>query len=339
MASMDIFKQNPFGMFELTRGLENIPFKPGLLRGVSLFVFRPIRTRQFAIEERNGVLTLIPFSDPDAPPTEANTNGEERVIRDFRTRHLKKDDKVRASEVSGIRAFGNESELTQVMGEVARRGAKLRAEAELTFEFHALNAVQGKVLNPGTNAVVYDWYDAFGLNRPAEIDFDLDNPNPGKGALRKKCFELITAIEADVGGLVPGSLTVEAVCGTSFWRDLTSHPDVIDTYLYAAKTAELAGKPLDIFDWGGIRFRRYRGGSGVAVNTDKAHFYPVGIDGLFEQYASPTEDFDFVNTPGQEVYYRIIPDRDRNAFVKLELEANTMFVCTRPKVLRTGKRT
>ncbi len=65
----------------------------------------------------------------------------------------------------------------------------------------------------------------------------------------------------------------------------------------------------------------------------------MGIDGLFEQYASPTEDFEFVNTPGQETYYRVIPDRDRNQYVTLELEANPMFVCTRPKVLRQGRRT
>ena len=339
MATMDIFNQNPFGMFELTRGLETLPFKPGLMRSLSLFSFIGIRTPQFAIEERDGKLTLIPFSDPDAPPTQADSKGEERKIRDFRTRHIKKDDKLRAAEISGIRAFGSESELQQVQTEVGRKALKLRNDAELTFEFHALNAVQGVVRNPGTNTIVYNWYTEFGIAPKAEIDFDLDNPSPAKGALRKKCFEIVTSIEDDVGGLVPGSLIIEAVCGTNFWRDLTSHPEVIEAYLYAAKIIELSGKPLDTFDWGGIRFRRYRGGSGVAVNTDKCHLYPTGIDGLFEQYASPTEDFDFVNTPGQEAYYRIIPDRDRNQFIKIELEANTMFVCTRPKTLRTGKRT
>jgi hypothetical protein len=337
MASMDIFNGNAFGMWELTRGLEKIPYRPGLVRSLGLFVYRGIRTRQFGIESRNGVLSLIPFSERGAPAAQGKPDGRE--VRDFRTRHLKKEDTIWASEVAGIRAFGSETELAQVQTEVAYRAQKLRNEAELTFEFHSLNALQGLVLHTDGSTVVYDWYQEFGLTRPDEIGFDLDNATPAKGALRKACMAVIESIEADVGGLVPGTVVVEALCGSAFFRDLTNHPDVIETYLYAAKANELAGRPTDVFDWGGIRWRRYRSGSGVGVATDKCHLYPTGIDGLFEQYGSPPDTFDLVNTPGQEVYYRTITDRDRNEWVKIELEANPMFVCTRPAVLRTGKRT
>lgn len=337
MATMDIFSQNAFGMLELTRGLQEVPYKPGLIRSLGLFTFRPIRTRQFAIESRGGTLSLIPFSERGAPAQQGTTDG--RTIRDFRTRHFKKQDTIWASEVAGIRAFGSETELQQVQGEVAYRGQKLRNDAELTFEFHSLNALSGMVYDTDGSTVVYNWYTEFGISAAAEIDFDLDNASPAKGALRKKCFETITAMEEDIGGLVPGSVQVEAICGTAFWRDLTSHPDVIETWLYAQKASDLAGKPADVFDWGGIRWRRYRGGSGVAMPTDKCKLYPMGIDGLFEQYASPPDTFDMVNTPGMETYYRMIPDRDRNEYVTMEMEANPMFVCTRPAVLRAGRRT
>jgi len=339
MATMDIFNQDAFSMIELTLGLEETPYKPGLIRSLGLFDFRGIRQRTFGIENRNGVLTLIDFSDPDAPATQTSKAGEERNIRDFRTRHFKKENTVRSGEVAGIRAFAKESEMMQVQDLVGRRIKRLRDECELTFEFHMLNALQGKVLRTDGSTVVYNWFQEFGITPAAEIDFDLDNTSPAKGALRKKCFEVITSIEADVGGLVPGTLRVEALCGTGFWRDLTSHPEVLDAYLYAAKVAELAGTPMEEFTWGDIKWRRYRGGSGVGVHTDKCHLYPAGIDGLFEQYASPAEDFEFVNTEGKEVYYRTIVDRDRNQWVKIEAEANPMFVCTRPKVLRQGKRT
>ncbi|QCO18866.1 major capsid protein (plasmid) [Azospirillum brasilense] len=337
MATMDVFSGNAFSMLELTRGLEDIPYKPGLIRSLGLFTFRGIRTRQFAIESRAGVLSLIPFSERGAPGTQGK--GDARTIRDFRTCHLKKEDTIWASEVAGIRAFGSETELMQVQGEVARRALKLRNDAELTFEYHMLNALQGKVLDTDGTTLIYDWYQEFGITAAAEIDFDLDNATPAKGALRKKCMAVIESIEDDVGGLVPGSVVIEAVCGSAFFRDLTNHPDVIETYLYAAKANELAGRPMDVFDWGGIRWRRYRGGSGVGVNTDKCHLYPMGIDGLFEQYGSPPDTFDLVNTPGLETYYRVIPDTKRNEFVTIEMEANPMFVCTRPKVLRQGKRT
>lgn len=336
MATMDIFGQNAFGMLELTRGLQAVPYKPGLIRSLNLFTFRPIRTRQFAIESRDGTLSLIPFSERGAPAKQGGQDG--RQIRDFRTRHFKKEDTIWASEVAGIRQFGSETEMQQVQGEVAYRGQKLRSEGELTFEFHMLNALSGMVYDTDGSTVVYNWYAEFGLSAAAEIDFDLDNASPAKGALRKKCQEVIESMESDIGGLVPGTVQVEAVCGSAFYRDLTNHPDVIETYLYAMKATELAGRPADVFDWGGIRWRRYRGGSGVAMGTDKCKLYPMGIDGLFEQYASPPDTFELVNTPGMETYFRMIPDRDRNEYVTIEMEANPMFVCTRPQVLRAGRR-
>lgn len=53
---------------------------------------------------------------------------------------------------------------------------------------------------------------------------------------------------------------------------------------------------------------------------------------------SPAEFIDFVNTPGREVYALTIPDRDRNAWVRVELYAYPLFVCTRPEVLQRAKR-
>lgn len=341
MATMDIFTQSAFDLIELTLGLEKLPYQPGLIRSLGLFAFRGIRTRQFGIEEREGTLTLIPFSDPDAPATVAEADNP-RTVRDFRTRHFGKEDKVRASEVAGIRAFGTESEFQQVQGEVARRAQRLRNEAELTFEFHALNALQGKVLDPGkvgNAAVVYDWFREFGISPAEEIDFDLDNASPTKGALRKKCNETVQAMEEDAGGLSSGTLSVEAICGTAFFNDLTSHPNIIDAWMFAAKVAEQAGRPADSFSWGGITWRRYRAGSGVGVNTDKAYLYPVGIPDLFQQYASPYESLPLVNSPGQEVYYFIEPDSVMQRWVKLHLKANPMFICTRPKLLRVARRT
>lgn len=336
MAHMNIFEQDAFSMMEMTRGLEHIPFKPGLLGSLGLFSFQPIRVRQFSIESRSGVLTLIPFTEPGSPATQADTSGEEREVRDFRTRHFKKEVTLWAKEVDGIREFGSDSELVQVQKEIARRSAKLRADAELTMEYHRLNALQGLVKNPGTGNTVYNWYTEFGITPADEIDFDLTNATPAKGALKKKCQETVQSLEDDLGGLVPGTISVEAICDNTFWNLLTCHKDVMEAYMYAADVASQRGVDLTEFMWGGILWRRYRGGSGVAAPVGKALLYVAGIDDMFEQYASPTEDFQFINTPGMESYYRLIPDRDRNQWVKLELEANPMFVCRRPKALRKG---
>lgn len=339
MAHMNIFEQDAFSMMELTRGLEDIPYKPGLIGGLGLFNYQGIRVRNFSVESRAGVLTLIPFSEPGGPATQADRNGEERKIRDFRTRHFNKQDTLWAAEVDGIREFGQDSELMQVMKEVARRAARLRAEAELTFEYHRLNALQGLVKNPSNGAVIYNWYTEFGITPAAEINFDLDNATPAKGALKKKCQETVQSMEDSIGGLVPGSISVEAVVDNTFWNALTTHKEVMEAYMHAGDIASQRGIDVTEFMWGGILWRRYRGGSGVAVPTGKALIYVAGIDDMFEEYASPAETLDFVNTPGMRTYYRMIPDRDRNAWIKVELESNPMFVCRRPKALRVGKKT
>jgi hypothetical protein len=45
MATMDIFETDAFSVIELTRALENIPFKPATLSGSGLFSDRGVRVR------------------------------------------------------------------------------------------------------------------------------------------------------------------------------------------------------------------------------------------------------------------------------------------------------
>jgi hypothetical protein len=81
------------------------------------------------------------------------------------------------------------------------------------------------------------------------------------------------------------------------------------------------------------------GNSNIGVPTDKAFFYPQGIEGLFEIYFAPADTFETVNTLGLPLYARMIPDRERDEWVRLEIESNPLTICTRPQVLRTAKRT
>ena len=78
---------------------------------------------------------------------------------------------------------------------------------------------------------------------------------------------------------------------------------------------------------------------GFGVPTDKAYFYPEGVEGLFEIYYAPADTFETVNTLGLPLYARMIPDRDRDEWVRLEIESNPLPICTRPQVLRSARRT
>ena len=80
-------------------------------------------------------------------------------------------------------------------------------------------------------------------------------------------------------------------------------------------------------------------GSTIAIGTDKVKFFPVGGRGVFEMAFSPAETFQYVNTPGQAVYAMVVPDRDRDMWVDLEVYSYPLPICTRPAMLQRGKRT
>lgn len=344
MATMDVFKQDAFNMLSLTTALNKQPFVPSRLGQLNIFTPRPVRTETVAVEERNGVISIIQTSPRGAPLAQRAT--EKRKIRDFRTARIAKQDHMTASEIQNIRAFGSESELMQVQDEVARRlngPAGLMREVEMTWENMRLGAIQGIVAD-ADGATIYNWFDEFGITAATEIDFDLDNASPASGAVRKKCSQVVRAMQRTAkGAWMPGQTYVQALCGDAFWDDLTAHSEVRQTYLNTMEAKELrGGLAYESFAYGGIVWENYRGtddGSTIAVGTDKAKFFPVGAPGVFEVAQSPAETFDFVNTPGLPVYGMIVPDDDRNTFVDIEVYSYPLFMCTRPEMLQSARRT
>ena len=337
MATMDVFEGDAFTIVELTRALETLPYRPALLSGSNLFGPRGVRSRTVVIESRDGTLSLIPFSERGSAYEQQVP--ERRDMRAFVCRQFKKQDVIWASEIQGVRDFGSESAVQQVQAEVARRLRRLRQDAEATFEYHLLNGIQGVVKDPRDHAVVVDYFAEFGITPAAEIDFDLDNASPAPGALRKRCQALIESVEDSMGGLAAGAVQVRAECGSAFFADLVAHKEVRETYLNTAAAADLRGRVADEVSFGGIAFRRYRGGVGFGVPTDKAFLYPEGIEGLFEICHAPADTFETVNTLGLPLYARTIPDRDRDEWVRIEIESNPLPICTRPQVLRSARRT
>jgi hypothetical protein len=78
------------------------------------------------------------------------------------------------------------------------------------------------------------------------------------------------------------------------------------------------------------------GGGAIAIPSNKAIFFPKGAPGVFDRGLSPGDSAEWVNTLGKPEYARTIPDRDRNEWVKLEVDNYPLHICTRPEVLYTG---
>ena len=341
MAHIDIFKDDAFSTVELTGALNRVPFKPGFLGGLNLFRPKPIRTLAASYEEREGKLSLVPVTERGAPLPQGEKT--KRNIRDFRTVRVAKGNVLRSDEIQNIRAFGQESELKQVQDEVMDRMLSLRDDIDLTHENMMLGAVQG-IVTDADGSVIINWFDAWGIAQPTEIDFDLDNASPASGALKKLCNKVIRdAKKASMGAWVSGT-RMHALCGDAFYDDLIAHQEVRETYLNQQAANSLREDYAEVhesFRYGGITWHNYQGTDDgvVGVGTDKVKFFPVGGRDVFDKVMSPGESFDWVNTPGQPQYALMVPDEKRNQFVELEVYSYPLYVCTTPGMLLRGRRT
>lgn len=346
MPTMDIFSNDAFSAVSLTTAINAVSHKPEILGRMNLFATKRVRTDRVAVEQRGQTLSLVPTSQRGAPLEELEVG--RRTIRDFRTVRIAKGSTITADEIQGIRAFGSESELKQVQTEVMERLVALRDDIELTWEHMRLGAIQG-VLTDADGSTIYNWFDEFGVTQAAEIDFDLDNATPTSGALFKKCDQVVTQMRQAAQGAFTAGTRVIGLCGSNFWRDLIAHPEIQKlwelTTLYGDQTGLRALIGNDIgtpIEYGGVTFVRYWGtddDSTVAIGADKCRFFPMGARDAFEVAWAPMESFEFVNTPGQELYSIMVRDEQRNMWARPELYSYPLMICTRPAMLQRARRT
>lgn len=333
MASMDIFNNNAFSMTSLTGMVEKIPYVPNLLGSLNIFEPEPVRTRNVFVDRIEGGLTLIPTSADGAPPEVLD--GEDRDAVSLRTTRLTKRFTLMASELDGIRATGSETELMQVQREMGRRFGRIRADMELTHEYHRLGALQGMLLDADGVSVIYDYSAEFNEAIPASVPFTLSDPTFD---VHKACKDIARSMGRSGQGNLAGA-SIHALAGDDFYDALVSHPNVEKFYLQqmAAQALKDQSAVFESFKVGGITFHNYQGtddNSTVAIPVDEAKFFPVGARDVFKQAMSPLEAMEYVNTPGQNMYAINVPDRERNMWSKGELYSYPLYMCQQPRLLR-----
>lgn len=335
---IDIFNDNAFGLVELSAALEDIPYVPQYLGSIGLVTAKSARTEVVSIERREKTLHLVPTTPRGSAPV---TNARDsRNLREFRGVRLAKDDTINASEIAGIRAFGKESEFMQAQDEVANRMIQVRTDMELTHENMRLGLIQGIVVD-ADGSTLYDWFDLWGIAQPAEIEFDFAALVDGK--LRERTNQIIRTMTRAAQGAWGPATRVWALCGDEFYDALIKSPEVRETYRGWAGAMDLRGDIVGAFEefpFGRITWTNYRGtddNSQVAIPSTKVKFFPVNAPDMFQRVDTPGEFFDNINQPGQQFYALTIPDRDRNAWVKVELYSYPLYSATRPKMLLRGK--
>lgn len=341
MLTMNVFEDDAFKPISMTTAIQKVDYVPSYLGSLNVFEKKGVRTKSVFIEERGSGAALIHTSEPGAPPK--STGGDKVTARSFKTVHFADSSRINAAEVAGIREFGSETELRQLQGEVVTRQAKLKTNADFTYEHYRFGVVtQGKMLD-ADGSVLYNWAAELNQTIPAAINFDLTAANPAPGALRKKCNLLSRGMVKNLKGLGGGAVTIHAIVGDDFFDDFISHPEVEKTYLNWQAAADLRndhGTPYSTFRYGNVTWHNYRGSDNGEINVDagEAHFFPVGA-GIFQQTNSPLATFELANTVGEEFYSMVVRDKDRDMWADVEVHADPLFVCTMPSALRRGTRT
>lgn len=334
MSLLDIFKADAFQLREMTDAINKQPFVPGRIGSMGLFQSNGITTLTAQIEEKEGILYLVPTRPRGAPGTQNQMAG--RKLRPINTVHLPVDDRLNADEIQGVREFGTENQLETIQAKSNEKLQTMRQSIEATIEHHRMGAIKGIVTDADGSSVILDLFNTFEISPYPVVNFDLENTSPVSGYVRNQCHLIQRSMEDALGAAnIAG---VHGFVGKDFMDQLVSHPETIRAYeRWQDGQALRESFARRTFAYAGIMFEEYRGkvGSVQYIEDDEARFFPLGVPGLFKTVYSPANFLETVNTVGLPVYAKSVVD-PADRWVDLLVQSNPLCYCTRPKVLMQG---
>lgn len=330
MSMNNPFHNPAFSMSALTTAINILPNQYGRLDELNLFPVKPVRTRQVTVEERNGVLSLLP-TQPVGSPGTVGKRGK-RALRAFNVPHIPHDDVVLPEEVIGVRAFGSESELQTVAGVMADHLQTMRNKHSITLEHLRIGALKGVILDADGSELA-NLFDIFNIT-PKTFEFQLADP---KTDVRAKCIELKRYMSKSLQGERMSGIHV--LVSSEFFDLLTAHPKVQEAYQRWQEGAALRDDMRSDFRFAGVRFEEYAGEASDAegntrrfIEVGEAHAFPLGTLDTFATYVAPADFNESVNTLGQLLYSKQAPRKfDRGT--DLHTQSNPLPMCHRPALL------
>lgn len=331
MTMLDTFNSDAFSSVSLTEAINKAPYSPNRLGELGIFEDRPITTTTAVIEERQGVLAVLGTA---ARGTMESVGAKKaRKSYSFTVPHIPHNDAVMAAEVQNIRAFGSETETEVLAAVVNDKLVDMRANHEVTFEWHRCGAIKGVILD-ADGSTLYNLFTVFGISQDT-TDFDL----LATTNLKLKCTTVIRNIENALGA-TPFT-GVRMMCGDTFWDELINHADVKAAYDRWMDGQFLRENALRTgFQYGGIYFENYRAsvGGSAWIAAGDAYAFPEGARGLFLHHSAPADFIETVNTRGQRIYVKQEPlPFDKG--IALHSQSNPLIICTRPKCLQKATNT
>jgi len=332
----DIVNDPAFGVISLTDAINSPLFEPGRIGQMGIFLETSVTTIDIAIEERNGILALVPPTPRGGPGVTLPKTA--RAMRVLRAPHFEINDGVMAEEVQGVRAWGTENQVEMLQDKISERLLTHRSSLESTMEYARIGAVKGIIVYADGSTL--NLFTEFEVTPEPPVAFAL--ATAADGELRETCAKLIRTMSRNLGG-VPFT-GVLAVCGDNFFDALLKNAEVRATFLQTPDASALRlpyvnyqGMIYGTFPFGGITWENYRGyvGGTEFIETDKAYLFPTGAPNLFRTYMAPADYNETVNRPGQRMYAKQW-DMPNDKGIHLDTQMNPLNICTRPKALMQG---
>lgn len=320
-----IFSSDVFALESLTASINQASYRPRHISRMGLFEEQGIATTHAVIEREGRELALVPAKPRGAPGQVVGADKRDAVR--FEAVHLPTVATVLADEVQNVRMFGSADSHQALDMVVKARLAKMAARLEATSEYHRVGAIRGKIFDADRSTVLVDLYAAFGIEQPT-LSFALAD---GATDIRGKCLDVLEMIEDGLGETLFDGVAV--ICGSSFWRKLTAHQSVRETFLYQ-EGQKLRADGRDALYFGGITFERYRGGVGAApfIPPTKAYAVPLGAPDMFITRFAPADYNEAVGTLGLPMYSSS-EELPHGKGVTLEAQSNPIHLNTRPQAV------
>jgi len=324
---LDAFNSNSFGVVALTEAINKLPYHPGIIGAMGLFEDEGVPTTSIVVEERDGVIALVPNQVRGGPA--AVNLAVKRTLRNFNLLHLPMQDTVKADDVQGVRAFGSETAVDTISGRVNDKMQSMKDALGVTHEHLMMGALKGELLDADGMTSLLDLFTEFGLTQGTN-DFALSVPTT---KIRTICVGIARKIEAALGsGVYSG---IHAMVGSTFFDDLIDHEDVRAAYERQSEGVNLRNDLRRGFTIFGVTFEEYRGtvGSVDFISKTTGIAFPTGVRGLYKMHYGPADYIETVNTMGKPFYAK----QDTQKFdkgVDLEVQSNPLPIVTRPQVLQ-----
>lgn len=321
MPMLDIFRDDAFSVVSLTDAILKRPYKPGRIGSLGLFRERGITTTTAVVEEKGGVLSLIPTSPRGGPASQIGPM--KRTARAFVVPHLERESTIMADEVQNVRAFGSENAVDSVQAILNERLTDLRAMHELTLEHLRIGAIKGLILDADGSTL----FNLF-------TEFDVVQQSVGLNLLanvRTQCVAIQRLVEDELGAEPVSGY--RAFCGDAFFDALIDAASVTEALQYQ-ESLLLRTDLRTGFEFSGITWENYRGRVGGVdfFPTDEAYVVPMST-GLFATYFAPADFMETVNTVGLPVYAKTVIDDQLQRWAKVHSQSNPLALCLRPRAV------